>query len=703
MAQNLNKKTQNINDQQDALWLYCAATTQFVFMTLRPFRSLSVSCSLFAMATFLLSPVLSSLASTVTAVGLWRFNEGSGTNVSDSSGLGNNGTLQGDNGILPTWTNGQAGFGGALLFTNDGIDHSYVNIPASASLQIGQTASNAWTITAWAFEDTNSSGDFIATYGRVLVIDDGQAFQLESGASGDDEFYTWDRESGDWQIYWGTFGTVNPLLGQWEHLAVVYDTTNIYFYLNGDQGPEGGIASEALFAAIGYAGYQGAIHIGSELGQDPSRNWCGMLDDVAVFSGALTSNQISTVMGGDFSAFIGGPAQIVSEPQGQTVPAGATATFAPGTSGQPPLQYQWYRNGATLSGQTGATLVLTDVQPAEAGAYTVSVSNSQGGQISIAAQLLVYNPAAELVGLWRFDEGSGTNVTDSSGLGNNGTLEGDNGVLPGWVPGKPGFGSALAFTNDGADYSYVNIPGNNSLMIGETASNAWTITAWAYESSDGTSNFVATYGRILVIDDGVALQLESGAQGDGEFYTWDRTTAAWQIGWAAFPSVTPLLDQWEHWAVVYDGTNLFLYLNGNQGPNGGVGSNLVTAPLSYPGYLGSILIGSELAQPADRNWNGMLDDIAVFNVALSQNQIQTVMSGDFSQFIAGPPLSIAFSSTNAVLSWPVVAANLQLQSSTNLAETNWTAVGAPAVTNGSVISVTTPLGSASQFFRLSGP
>jgi hypothetical protein len=130
--------------------------------------------------------------------------------------------------------------------------------------------------------------------------------------------------------------------------------------------------------------------------------------------------------------------------------------------------------------------------------------------------------APAIVGLWRFNEGSGTNVLDSSGLGNDGVLEGDNGNVPTWVTGQAGFGSALEFTNDGTNYAYVSIPGAASLMIGQTETNAWTITAWAYESSDGTSNFVAYYGRILVIDDGNTFQLESGATNDTEIYTWSE-------------------------------------------------------------------------------------------------------------------------------------------------------------------------------------
>ncbi len=74
-------------------------------------------------------------------------------------------------------------------------------------------------------------------------------------------------------------------------------------------------------------------------------------------------------------------------------------------------------------------------------------------------------------------------------------------------------------------------------MIGQTPTNAWTITAWAYESSGGTGDFIANYGRIVVIDDGTAQQLESGASGDDEFYSWARTTGAWQIAWGMDSSV----------------------------------------------------------------------------------------------------------------------------------------------------------------------
>lgn len=665
-----------------------------------------------ACATVLPVPYVQEAQAAPSVVGLWRFNEGSGTNVSDASGLGNNGTLVGENGNVPTWVAGQTGFGSALRFTNNGADHAYVNIPGASSLMIGQTATNAWTFTCWAYEESNGTNNFVSSYGRMLTTDDGAAFQLESGAVGDAELYTWSEMTPSWQIAWGVGSSVAPLLDQWVHWAVVYDGTNITIYRNGNQGPNGGVASQPVTAPLAFPGYTGAVVIGSQLDQAGTANWNGMLDDVAVFNGALTQSQVDTVMSNDFSPFIGGPVNFVSEPQSQTVFEGASVSFSVGVAGQTPFQYQWYFNGTNpLSSvsnptATNATLVLSNVQLNQSGTYSVVVSNSLGSATNPPVTLTVFRPQP-LVGLWRFNQGSGTNVLDSSGLGNNGFIAGENGNVPAWTTGQAGFGDALRFTNNGADHAYVVIPSSSTLLIGQTATNPWSITGWAYESSDGTSNFVATYGRILVIDDGTAFQFESGASSDDEMYTWARANIAWQIGWAGFPGVTPLLDQWVHWAVVYDGTNITVYRNGNQGPNGGMASLPLSPPSPLGGYFGfqdGILIGSELAQSGNRTWNGMLDDEAVFNVALSQAQIQTVMAGNFSAFITQPPpqLSIGNSAGSIVLSWPAAQAAYQLQSTASLAPSSWASVTNLPVQNGSTLTVTLPGSSGTRFFRLIG-
>jgi hypothetical protein len=636
-------------------------------------------------------------------VGLWRFNEGNGTNIADSSGFGNNGTLQGDGGNLPTWAAGQTGFGSALRFTNDALSHTYVSIPGSDSLKIGQTASDAWTITAWAYEDSGGTSNFVASYGRIVVLDDGQAFQWESGATGDGQMYSWSRPPNTaWEIGWGTASPVTPLLDQWVHWAIVYDGTNLTIYRNGNQGAQGGIASNAVTAALGFVGYRGSVEIGSEFGQPADRNWNGLLDDVAIFAGALSEAEIRTVMTGDFSAHQGGPAHIITQPQGHLVPPGSDVTFSVVAQGLAPLSYQWYFNtNNALAHQTNSTLVLTNVQPSQAGTYSVTVTNSLAVDRSQPAILIVNTNKALLVGLWRFNEGTGTNVMDSSGYGNNGTLTGDGGNIPVWTTGQAGFGGALRFTNDAVNHTFVTIPGSSSLMIGQTATNPWSLTAWAYEDSGGSGTFVATYGRVFVIDGGDAFQFESGAMGDGEIYTWSRPpNTAWEIGWGTASPVTPLLDQWVHWAIVYDGTNLTIYRNGNQGAQGGTASNPVTAPLGYSTYTGAIQIGSEAGQPANRNWNGMLDDVAVFNTALSQAEVNTVMAGNFSSFIAQPSVSINGVQGNVVLSWSAALPGFQLQSSPSLATPQWTDVTTSRVQQGTVFTVTVPIGATPQFFRL---
>ena len=597
-------------------------------------------------------------------VGLWRFNEGAGTNVTDSSGFNNGGTLTGENGNVPAWVAGQSGFGGALQFTNNGADHAYVIIPGAASLKVGQTATNPWSMTAWAYEMSDGNNGFVASYGRILVLDGGEAFQLESGANGDGQLYTWSRQNVGWRIGWGDTSPVAPILDQWVHWAVVYDGTNLTIYRNGNQGTNGGVASKPVSAAIGYSGYSGSVLIGSELAQAGTRTWNGMLDDVAIFAGALSEAEVRTIMKGDFSAYVGGPARIISQPLSQTVDAGMDTGFTVVAQGVPPLSYQWYFNGTNrLVGATNATLSLTNVQPKHAGNYSVNVTNSLGFDVSQPATLIVNTTTPLLVGLWRFNEGIGTNVTDSSGLNNGGTLAGENGNLPTRVPGQAGFGGALLFTNNGTDHAYVTIPGSGSLKVGQTATNPWSITAWAYEISDGSSGFVATYGRIMVVDGGEAFQLESGAAGDGQMYTWSRQNVGWRIGWGDTSPVAPLLDQWVHWAVVYDGTNLTVYRNGNEGTNGGVASTPLSAQLGYNGYSGSVLIGSELAQPASRTWNGMLDDVAIFNVALSPTDVTSVMRGNFSAFVIRPHLLISQSQGSITLSWPAALSGFLLQAS----------------------------------------
>jgi hypothetical protein len=83
------------------------------------------------------------------------------------------------------------------------------------------------------------------------------------------------------------------------------------------------------------------------------------------------------------------PFSISYEPQGATVLAGQNATFTISARGQGPFSYQWQFNGISLAGATNSTLVLTNVQMNQAGAYSVIMSDPFASLASSPAQLIV--------------------------------------------------------------------------------------------------------------------------------------------------------------------------------------------------------------------------------------------------------------------------------------------------------------------------
>jgi len=88
---------------------------------------------------------------------------------------------------------------------------------------------------------------------------------------------------------------------------------------------------------------------------------------------------------------------IITQPQDQAnILPGATATFSVTANGSDPLSYQWYFNTSTLlTNATSSILTITNVQPANAGAYSVVINNSAGSITSSNASLTVNtNPVA---------------------------------------------------------------------------------------------------------------------------------------------------------------------------------------------------------------------------------------------------------------------------------------------------------------------
>ncbi len=86
---------------------------------------------------------------------------------------------------------------------------------------------------------------------------------------------------------------------------------------------------------------------------------------------------------------------IAAPPQSQVALVGGTVTFSVTASGTGPFYYQWYFGGAPLSGQTNTTLVRSNVNSNNAGAYQVVIANPYAAVTSSIAALSVIVPALQ--------------------------------------------------------------------------------------------------------------------------------------------------------------------------------------------------------------------------------------------------------------------------------------------------------------------
>ena len=106
-------------------------------------------------------------------------------------------------------------------------------------------------------------------------------------------------------------------------------------------------------------------------------------------SSGVSGNKTSPNYGGSdmWIVKLEGPPRITAQPQNRSVTVGDGVTFSVTVLGASPLNYQWRFNGTNIDGATGPTLTLTNTAHAQAGFYSVIVSNDFGTVTSSRAQL----------------------------------------------------------------------------------------------------------------------------------------------------------------------------------------------------------------------------------------------------------------------------------------------------------------------------
>jgi hypothetical protein len=135
------------------------------------------------------------------------------------------------------------------------------------------------------------------------------------------------------------------------------------------------------------------------------------------------------------------------------LPLGCDASFSVVAGGANPLNYQWWKDGAALGGQTNATLALTDIQTPDLGNYSVVVTNLFGSTTSSPALLAVgcHPPVAGADTIQRFAAG-GVRVSAADLLANDIDTNGDSLTIID-VSSNSAAGGTVGLTNNWVFYT----------------------------------------------------------------------------------------------------------------------------------------------------------------------------------------------------------------------------------------------------------
>jgi hypothetical protein len=401
----------------------------------------------------------------------------------------------------------------------------------------------------------------------------------------------------------------------WVHVAVVYSNKQPTLYVNGIE-VRTGVTSLETFV---YPSKDFGNSYGNAFGIyqfDTYGPYKGLLDEVSIYNRALSASEIAAI----YNAGSGGkcpppptPPTIVTQPASQTNIVETTASFSVTAGGTQPLSYQWSFNTTNIIGATNATLTLANVQLTNAGNYSVTITNLYGSTNS-ATVVLTVNPqpscTASPSGLVAWWPGEG-NAYDVIG-GNNGSLVGDLGYTNGEV------GQAFAFNDTNAA---VMIPASSSLDVG--SGSGLTLEAWINPKDVTVDhplfewNNSSSWGVHFHIAPGQPFNVSPGS---GELYAnlVDIYGNNHQLS-SSSGVVSP--NVFQHVALTYDKASgvATIYCNGQIVSQQNLGS--FTPLTSYNLYLGHRPIPNDTV-----NFAGLMDEPAVYNRALSSNEIVAIFN-----------------------------------------------------------------------------
>jgi len=206
-----------------------------------------------------------------------------------------------------------------------------------------------------------------------------------------------------------------------------------------------------------------------------------------------------------------------------------------------------------------------------------------------------------LIALWKLDEPGGNVARDSAG-DNNGTLVGD----PQWRTDAGKIDGALEFDGDG---DYVKINGESDFDITDQI----TVSAWIK-----VSQFDKEWQAVIAKGDS-AWRIQRNQTEDSLEFACSGLKIPSGTPWGNLYGQRSVNDgQWHHIVGVYDGSKMYLIIDGDvdssQPASGRINMN------NQPVFIG------ENSEQSGRFWNGLIDDVRVYNYALSKEEVAALSS-----------------------------------------------------------------------------
>ena len=530
-------------------------------------------------------------------VGHWKFDEGSGNTLHDSSGNGNDGTLQ--NMGAGSWVDGISGK--ALEF--DGAnDRVWVPDSNSLSVERGDFSVEVWVNTTQVHSDDNG-----------MVI-------LDKYPQGSRPWFIRLRKDGhvqfrcDGSVQSGE--VVND--GTWHHLLGLRRGQVIELYVDGALS---GRAASNTMNDNPVALTMGATSMNT-------RYFEGKIDEVCIYPRALSAADVGQHFRRDGFSRKGVVSSVPIEKPGDeiwdllsvnkeeeidsyvnvSVIDAATNTTVDGfdnLSGSSidlaalnELGFGSIILRAYFEGNGNHTAFLNSwgVEWRAENAWRDSFAGDGKTNRSLSAD-------GDTVALWHFDEGTGNDLGDSGSNNNHGVLHNfqhDEGS--GWAEGR--IGGCLRF--DGVD-DHVEIPFDNSLQLD---ADDFTVEAWIRTSSAETQRIFCNYDDSNFVDYFFMDVFEGRARARIEYDHSALSTARVDDG------------MWHHIASVRRGDDLYIYVDGilegrcpgvddaNAGNSGGsysIGKQLVGLSFPFQGYIDELRISDKARTGSEIYGNAHMD------------------------------------------------------------------------------------------------